>query len=264
MPNSTYYVAIACQRFIGSLTTNRRGNGTANIDAPGTTTFPFYVETSGLGMGHQLVLPTTASPGPSLGRPGGAAIRTDAGTETGTGIERAGPEGGCREAFSGTPPAATTAVRFGPPAGSTSFERRGRAMLHRRRRKSYRQGATFCSLLDGILRKIRLAQPHRDAPAPLVVSNASLQVPWNECRTRSRWHRARSHPAVRQNVRHRQSGNCQIRACPGHRSPNMLCTCAAACRAVASATQRWPGPRLASRPRRDDRDRHAPGVPGNS
>lgn len=44
MPNSTYYVAIACQRFIGSLKTNRRGNGTANIDAPGATSFPFYVD----------------------------------------------------------------------------------------------------------------------------------------------------------------------------------------------------------------------------
>lgn len=44
VPNTTYYVAIACQRFIGALTTNRHGNGTANIDAPGTTSFPFYVD----------------------------------------------------------------------------------------------------------------------------------------------------------------------------------------------------------------------------
>lgn len=52
MPNSTYYVAIACQRFIGSLTTNRRGNGRANIDAPGTTSFPFFVDL-GVGDGSQ-------------------------------------------------------------------------------------------------------------------------------------------------------------------------------------------------------------------
>lgn len=44
LPNTTYYVAIACQRYIGTLTTNRSGNGTANIDAPGTTSFPFYVD----------------------------------------------------------------------------------------------------------------------------------------------------------------------------------------------------------------------------
>jgi hypothetical protein len=44
MPNTTYYVAIACQRFIGSLKTNHHGNGTANIDAPGTTSFPFFVD----------------------------------------------------------------------------------------------------------------------------------------------------------------------------------------------------------------------------
>lgn len=52
MPNSTYYVAIACQRSIGSLTTNRRGNGTANIDASGVTTFPFFVDL-GVGDGSQ-------------------------------------------------------------------------------------------------------------------------------------------------------------------------------------------------------------------
>jgi hypothetical protein len=52
MPNSTYYVAIACQRFIGSLRTNSRGNGTANIDAPATTSFPFFVDL-GVGDGTQ-------------------------------------------------------------------------------------------------------------------------------------------------------------------------------------------------------------------
>jgi hypothetical protein len=52
MPNSTYYVAIACRRYIGSLKTNRRGNGTANIDARGTTSFPFYVDL-GVGNGSQ-------------------------------------------------------------------------------------------------------------------------------------------------------------------------------------------------------------------
>lgn len=44
VPKTTYYVAIACQRYIGTLTTNRHGNGTANIDAPGTTSFPFYID----------------------------------------------------------------------------------------------------------------------------------------------------------------------------------------------------------------------------
>ncbi len=48
VPNSTYYVAIACQRFIGSLTTNSQGTGTANIDAPGVTTGSFYID---LGIG---------------------------------------------------------------------------------------------------------------------------------------------------------------------------------------------------------------------
>lgn len=52
MPKSTYYVAIACERFIGSLTTNRRGNGTANIDASGVTSFPFFVDL-GVGDGSQ-------------------------------------------------------------------------------------------------------------------------------------------------------------------------------------------------------------------
>lgn len=67
MPNSTYYVAIACQRFIGSLTTNRRGNGTANIDAPGATSFPFFVD---LGVGN--------------GSPGGTADYRIAGPFTGS------------------------------------------------------------------------------------------------------------------------------------------------------------------------------------
>ena len=77
MPNSTYYVAIACQRFIGSLKTNRHGNATANIDAPGATSFPFYVD---LGV-CLMVRPTTASLDHSLGRAGAAT--TEAGAETG-------------------------------------------------------------------------------------------------------------------------------------------------------------------------------------
>ena len=52
LPEKTYYVAIACQRYIGSLTTNRRGNGVANIDAPGSTNFPFFVDL-GVGDGSQ-------------------------------------------------------------------------------------------------------------------------------------------------------------------------------------------------------------------
>jgi hypothetical protein len=48
-PNQTYYVAIACQRYIGTLTTNSQGNGTANIDAPGVTVGTFYVD---LGIGN--------------------------------------------------------------------------------------------------------------------------------------------------------------------------------------------------------------------
>lgn len=68
VPNSTYYVAIACQRFIGSLTTNRRGNGAANIDAPGATSFPFFVDL-GIGNGgpatvdYRIAGPFTGAPG---------------------------------------------------------------------------------------------------------------------------------------------------------------------------------------------------------
>ena len=51
-PNQTYYVAIACQRYIGTLTTNNEGNGTANIDAPGVTSGAFYVDL-GIGDGSQ-------------------------------------------------------------------------------------------------------------------------------------------------------------------------------------------------------------------
>jgi hypothetical protein len=52
VPNSTYYVAIACQRYIGTLTTNGQGTGTANIDAPGVTNGSFYVDL-GIGDGTQ-------------------------------------------------------------------------------------------------------------------------------------------------------------------------------------------------------------------
>lgn len=69
MPNSTYYVAIACQRFIGSLTTNRRGNGTATIDAPGATSFPFFVDL-GVGDGSQAGTADYRIAGPFTGSSG--------------------------------------------------------------------------------------------------------------------------------------------------------------------------------------------------
>ena len=69
MPNSRYYVAIACQRFIGSLTTNRRGNGTANIDAPGATSFPFFVDL-GVGDGSQAGTADYRIAGPFTGSSG--------------------------------------------------------------------------------------------------------------------------------------------------------------------------------------------------
>ena len=69
MPNSTYYVAIACQRYIGSLTTNRRGYGTANIDAPGATGFPFYVDL-GVGDGSQAATADYRIAGPFNGSNG--------------------------------------------------------------------------------------------------------------------------------------------------------------------------------------------------
>lgn len=55
VPDSTYYVAIACRRYIGSLTTNDQGIGTANIDAPGVEAGPFYVD---LGIGGGTVFNT--------------------------------------------------------------------------------------------------------------------------------------------------------------------------------------------------------------
>ena len=69
MPNSTYYVAIACKRFIGSLTTNRRGNGTANIDAPGATSFPFFIDL-GVGDGSQAGTADYRIAGPFTGSSG--------------------------------------------------------------------------------------------------------------------------------------------------------------------------------------------------
>lgn len=50
-PNATYYVAIACQRYVGSLTTDGSGNGSASIDA-GTATGTFYID-MGVGGGSQ-------------------------------------------------------------------------------------------------------------------------------------------------------------------------------------------------------------------
>jgi len=71
MPNSTYYVAIACQRFIGSLTTNRHGNGTANINASGATTYPFFVDL-GVGDGSQAGTADYRIAGPFTGSNGHA------------------------------------------------------------------------------------------------------------------------------------------------------------------------------------------------
>ena len=69
MPNKTYYVAIACQRYIGSLATNRRGNGVANIDAPGATSFPFFVDL-GVGDGSPAGTADYRIAGPFTGSPG--------------------------------------------------------------------------------------------------------------------------------------------------------------------------------------------------
>ena len=38
LPDTQYVVSIACQRAIGTFTTNGAGNGATNIDAPGVTT----------------------------------------------------------------------------------------------------------------------------------------------------------------------------------------------------------------------------------
>ncbi len=38
LPDTQYVVSIACQRAIGTFTTNDAGNGATNIDAPGVTT----------------------------------------------------------------------------------------------------------------------------------------------------------------------------------------------------------------------------------
>jgi hypothetical protein len=93
MPNSTYYVAIACQRFIGSLKTNRHGNGTANIDAPGAASFPFYVDL-GVGNGSQAGTADYRIAGPFTGSSGrgGHGNGMERETGPGTGIERPGPE----------------------------------------------------------------------------------------------------------------------------------------------------------------------------
>jgi hypothetical protein len=41
LPDTQYVVSIACQREIGTFTTNDQGNGATNIDAPGVTTGMF-------------------------------------------------------------------------------------------------------------------------------------------------------------------------------------------------------------------------------
>lgn len=41
LPDTQYVVSIACQRAIGTFTTNDQGNGATNIDAQGVTTGPF-------------------------------------------------------------------------------------------------------------------------------------------------------------------------------------------------------------------------------
>ncbi len=38
LPDTQYVVSIACQKAIGTFTTNEQGNGATNIDAPGVTT----------------------------------------------------------------------------------------------------------------------------------------------------------------------------------------------------------------------------------
>jgi len=84
MPNSTYYVAIACQRFIGSLTTNRRGSGTATIDAPGTTSFPFFVDL-GVGDGSQAGTADYRIAGPFTGLSGRGSHGNENGNGNGNG-----------------------------------------------------------------------------------------------------------------------------------------------------------------------------------
>lgn len=66
LPNQTYYVAIACQGYIGSLTTNSQGNGAANIDAPGVTEGSFYVDL-GVGDGSQSGTADYRIAGPFIG-----------------------------------------------------------------------------------------------------------------------------------------------------------------------------------------------------
>jgi hypothetical protein len=88
MPNSTYYVAIACQRFIGSLTTNRRGNGTANIDAPGATSFPFFVDL-GVGDGSQAGTADYRIAGPFTGASGRGSHASGNGNGNGNGHQKA-------------------------------------------------------------------------------------------------------------------------------------------------------------------------------
>ena len=66
VPDATYYVAIACQRFIGNLTTNDQGNGAANIDAQGVTSGPFYVDL-GIGDGTQSWTTDYRIAGPFIG-----------------------------------------------------------------------------------------------------------------------------------------------------------------------------------------------------
>jgi hypothetical protein len=44
LPNTTYQVAITCDRYIGTLTTNKAGNGAANIDAAAPADAVFGVD----------------------------------------------------------------------------------------------------------------------------------------------------------------------------------------------------------------------------
>ena len=66
VPDSTYYVAIACQRYIGTLTTNDQGNGAANVDAAGVTTGTFYIDL-GIGDGSQAGTADYRIAGPFIG-----------------------------------------------------------------------------------------------------------------------------------------------------------------------------------------------------
>jgi hypothetical protein len=84
IPNSTYYVAIACQRFIGSLKTNRHGNGAVNIDAPSVTSFPFFVDL-GVGNGSQAGTADYRIAGPFTGSSGRGGHGSGSGNGNGKG-----------------------------------------------------------------------------------------------------------------------------------------------------------------------------------